>query len=202
MGTLSVKEQALAQKVSEFTRKPENLLLAIVYNNPDYVSQNVQDYAGVSYAMTDEQIMDWFEQYGGELDAEALYNILNVPFNPDAENVTADYWDVIDYQSRQLFGDQNNDQYYTWAELFPEGIQNLYDKYFAGQQATGTIGADIDQDNADKQSERQRLTQKIERTRKGWQLAAVIFRAVVLLSFLVLLIVGIIAVSKSKSASA
>lgn len=203
MGSIvNMNAEAAAIKVAEFNEKPENLLLAIVYNNPELVSQNIQTVAGVSYEMTSEQIMDWFEQYGGELDEDALYSILDVPFNPDADNITADYWQVIEYQAMQLYGSGNSEGSKTWADLFPDAIQRLYDKYFAGQQATGEIGSDIDRNNSESQQQRQNQQRKTDRNRRIWKQISMVLNIAVLLSFLVFLVVVILSLSKNSKTSA
>jgi hypothetical protein len=183
-------------KAAEFNQRPEYLLLAIVYNNPEQVSQNLQSYAGVSYAQTAEQIMDWFEQYGGQLDEKTLYDILNVPFNPDVDNITADYQDVLEYAINQGGGNGEELAEYTWAGIFPDAIKKMYDKYFAGQQSTGTIGEDLDLANSQKQMQGESQQQKADKARKRWKIALMVLNGIVVLSFLAFMVFAIMSMAK------
>ncbi len=189
-------------KAAEFNQRPEVLLLAIVYNNPEQVSENLQSYAGVSYAQTAEQLMDWFEEYGGELDQQTLYDILDVPFNPDANNVTADYDDVLQFAVEQKYGNDAELEEYTWAKIFPDAIKTLYDKYFSGQHATGAIGEDIDEGNSEKEMQVQNQGKNADLARKRWKIALIVLNGIVVLSFLAFVIFAIISLSKTaKSAT-
>lgn len=194
---LEIMQAAIAGQAAEFVQKPENLLLAIVYNNPEAVSDNLQSMMGVSYAQDAEQIMDWFEQYGVEMDIDTLYDVLNVPFNPDAQNVTADYWQVLQYQAAAEYGDTVNDPLRPWAETFPLAVENLYNKYFDGQQSTHSIGSDIDQTVREKFSQKESTMRRNNRRRKHWKTAVMILNIIVALSFLAFIIAGIVMLSKS-----
>ncbi|KYP13041.1 hypothetical protein [Flavihumibacter sp. CACIAM 22H1] len=195
---LEYLQAAIAGQAAEFVQKPENLLLAIVYNNPEAVSDNLQSIMGVSYAQDAEQIMNWFEEYGAEMDVDTLYDVLNVPFNPDAQNVTADYWQVLQYQAAAEYGDTVNDPLRPWAETFPLAIENLYNKYFEGQQATRNIGSDIDQTIEEKTAEKENATRRNNRRRRHWKTAAMILNIIVALSFLAFIIAGIVMLSKTE----
>lgn len=189
-------------KVAEFNQRPENLLLAIVYNNPEQVSENLESYAGVSYAQTAEQIMDWFERYGGDLNVQTLYDILDVPFNPEVDNITADYEDVLQSAVEEKFGAGADLYDYTWAEIFPDAIKKIYDKYFSEQQATGTIGEDIDEGNAIKQEQTDKVGTNVDSAHKRWRIALMVLNGIVVVSFLAFIVFAIISLSKTAKTSA
>ena len=131
----TLKEMASISEMAKLLSSGDinRLLPAIVYNNPQDVNENLQSQGLVNYLMEPDELLEWFENQGNEMDMDSFYNTLDVPFDPNAQNITSNLESVIMYQMQldQGANDSGDNIYGTWGEAFGDGIKKMYDKYFS-----------------------------------------------------------------------
>jgi len=108
------------QIAAELSKNPLLLLSVALQNNPEAVSANAQSLGLGGGAMDWEQLWTLFVQNASSLSANTVSAMINVPFNPDAPNATAQYGEVIAAQQYKAILESGN--YLpgnTWSDLWP-----------------------------------------------------------------------------------
>ena len=76
---------SIEQMSNYFSQGDINRLLpAIIYNNPQDVNENLKSQGLVNYLMEPDELLQWFEDQGNEMDQDSFFNTLDVPFYPYA----------------------------------------------------------------------------------------------------------------------
>lgn len=113
---------------ASFSSDPWFFLWTVLSNNPDYVSERMMAWGLISSPYASEDLLDYFSLTGWQMADSELKDCLNVPWNPDADNNTANLEPVLAYQQQVIFGDNSPKYPYAgFAELFPQAVDNLYD---------------------------------------------------------------------------
>ena len=123
--------------ISTFKGGDPLLLTAIVNNNPNLVSANLET-VGQKDQGTPAEIEAVIKEMvkSGALNEETFFQILNVPNNT---NGNPDFTEVLATTLNLWDGSGNQFQTLYWGQTFPDGIKNLYRNLGGGSNINGGI---------------------------------------------------------------
>lgn len=123
--------------ISTFKGGDPLLLTAIVNNNPNLVSANLET-VGQKDQGTPAEIEAVIKEMvkSGALNEETFFQILNVPNNT---NGNPDFTEVLATSLNLWDGSGNQFQTLYWGQTFPDGIKNLYRNLGGGSNIKGIV---------------------------------------------------------------
>lgn len=123
--------------ISTFKSGNPLLLTAIVNNNPNLVSANLET-VGQKDQGTPAEIEAVIKEMvkSGALNEETFFQILNVPNNT---NGNPDFTEVLATALNLWDGSGNQFQTLYWGQTFPDGIKNLYRNLGGGSNINGVV---------------------------------------------------------------
>lgn len=131
----TLKDMASISEMAKYLSDGDinRLLPAIIYNNPQDVNENLKSQGLVNYLMEPDELLQWFEDNGNEMDFNSFFDTLDVPFEPNAQNITSQLEPVVMYKMQldQGANDSGDNLYGTWGDAFGDGIKRMYEKYFS-----------------------------------------------------------------------
>ena len=177
-----------AEIAGDFSKRPELLLIAVIYNNPDEVSENLRAEGLLDSIYPADPLMGWFEKYGYQLNRKTFIKILSVPFNPNSGNTTDDYDEVIKAQlqiSEGLNSIEIEETDLSWG-AFSNELGNLYDTVFSSETAPAPAGEMVKR-AVDEQAQSLATAEKKEKN-KNWIVAGFGICMIIILVLLIVLI--------------
>lgn len=128
---MTIQQKQVAEDISAtFTNDPLLFLWTVILNNPDGVSDKMMGLGVFNSPRSEEDLFDYFSEYGYQMRAIDIRDALSVHFNEYADNQTKDLPVVLEYQQQVVLGDNDpGPPYQTFTTLFPDAISALV-KFF------------------------------------------------------------------------